>query len=91
MRWTVKSKRLKRDVTFFCSGGFDPHSFYDWRYIFINLNGKSGCLGNQICEKGELRGATLVAYSEDDFISTAKKWWKQYLKNRRDSYLDFEF
>ena len=86
MRWTVKSKRLKRDVTFFCRGDFDPHSFYDWRYIFVNFNGKGGCLGNQICEKGELTGATLVAYSENDFISTAKKWWRQYLKN---TYVEF--
>ena len=79
MRLTIKSRRFKKDICFFC-GSFDPQRKYQYRYIYVDLNGQPGTLGNQICKGGGLTGPTLEAYSEKDFLQTSKKWWKSYLR-----------
>jgi len=79
MYLTIKSRRFKKNISFFC-GSFDPEKKYQYRYIYVNLNGKSGTLGNQICRGGGLTGPTLVAYSEEDFYRTSRAWWRSYLR-----------
>jgi len=79
MEFTIKSRRFKRDINFFCND-FKPDAQFQMRFIFVDLNKQPGVLGNQLCEGGGLRGATVMAYSEKDFESTCRKWWKAYLR-----------
>lgn len=74
MRLTIKSNRLGREITFSQPGGF---------YIFADLNGKEGTLGNQICEKGRLIGPTLYYDGDDEkkFSAICRKWLRSYYRN----------
>ena len=82
MEFTIKSKKLNRDITFFCSG--------DSGYIYVNLNGQHGTLGNQICKGGSLSGNTLYhSYSGDNdkqnlarFGIVCRAWWRSYLRHQ---------
>jgi len=54
-------------------------------YVYVDLNGKPGTLGQQICYGGHLSGST-VTFSGDDeeaFARYCRNWWKQYLRNER--------
>lgn len=76
MKTTIKTKKFG-DVTFFTGNGT--------RYIYVDLNKKSGSLGNQICAGGHLTGSTM-AYIGDDldqFGKICRNWWAKYLKNER--------
>jgi len=68
MEYRFVSRKLKKEITFFLHG-----------YVYIDLNGQEGTLGNQICTGGYLMGST-ISCSEKEFIPTCKTWWKQYLK-----------
>lgn len=77
MRYTITSRTLKRDITFSRPGSY---------YIHVDLNGKAGGLGDQICRGGWLMGSTLGIDGDDDdpnvrekFERTCRNWWKQYL------------
>ena len=51
-------------------------------YVFVDLNGQPGTLGNQICYGGGLMGST-ITYDGDDqdgFVKLCKKWWRSYLR-----------
>lgn len=77
MDFTFYSRKLKRDITFSTNGT---------NYIFIDLNGQPGTLGNQICSGGSLGGSTLM-YTGDDFERfewICKNWWKAYLRHQRE-------
>jgi hypothetical protein len=77
MEYTIKSKKLKRQITFSRPGS---------HYIYVDLNNHSGTLGQQICKGGELSGSTL-GISGDNYDSevqeaferVCKLWWKQYV------------
>lgn len=74
MKFTIKSRALKRDVTFSIPGKV---------YIYADLNGQPGTLGNQICHGGSLMGSTMT-YSGDDeseFSRICRKWFRAYLRD----------
>jgi len=75
MKTTINS-RNHGEVEFFC-----PAS---GKYVWVNLNGKPGTLGNQICKGGELMGSTMSYYGEPEgFEKFCRNWWNAYLRNRR--------
>lgn len=70
----IKSKILGKTITFDCQG----------RYIFVDLNGQKGSLGNQICYGGALAGSTITLSKDDDFEKVCKNWYRAYIKKNRD-------
>jgi len=72
MEHTIKSRKLNKKITFFSGNGTS--------YVYVNLNGKDGTLGNQICRGGRLSGSTLSA-SEGSFKSVCRRWYKAYIKS----------
>jgi hypothetical protein len=75
MKFTINSRKLGREITFFAQNN---------GYIFVDLNGQPGILGNQICQGGYLGGNTLSFSGDDEraFAAKCRKWFGQYLKNR---------
>ena len=73
MELTIKSKKLGRTVTFSRPGK---------AYIFVDLNGKEGTLGLQICKGGGFLGSTLYyeGDSQAEFERICRHWWRSYLK-----------
>lgn len=80
MTCTVHSTRLGRPVTFSCPGAGG--------YIYVDLNGLEGTLGNQLCAGGRLSGETLrheyhgtcVLEGVTLFRATCRRWWRSYLR-----------
>lgn len=73
MELTIKSRKLNRKITFSRPGS---------SYIFADLNGKPGTLGNQICHGGKTMGST-ISYSGDDqerFEAICRRWYRSYIK-----------
>ena len=73
MEYTIHSRRLKRDVTFSRPGKY---------YLYVDLGGHPGTLGQQMCEYGKLRGNTLY-YEHDNiqaFTNICRRWWNAYLR-----------
>lgn len=77
MKTTISTKS-HGEITFFVPilGG----------YVWVDLNGKSGTLGNQICRGGNLRGSTKSFHGDDRaaFDKLCRNWWKAYLKKHRE-------
>lgn len=77
MKTTINTKDHGK-VTFFvqCSGG----------YVWVDLNGKPGTLGKQICQGGYMTGSTLShnAESQADFDRFCRNWWAAHLRNYRE-------
>lgn len=76
---TIKSKKLGKDVNFFCekNGG----------YIYTDLkNGMEGSLGHQVCNGGHFSGETLSCSSGEQaqLEKIAKNWFRAYLRNQED-------
>ena len=72
--YTIKSRKLKQDITFTRPGS---------DYIYVDMNGQPGTLGLQICSGGYLAGST-VGYSGDDvdaFKKVCRNWWQKYIRN----------
>lgn len=70
--FTINSRKLDREVTFSCR-----------HYIFVDLNGKPGTLGKQICDGGQLSGNT-ISYGGDDqekFEKICRRWYKAYIRD----------
>lgn len=67
---TIHSRKLNRDITFSLIGD----------YVYVDLNGKEGCLGKQICKGGYLMGSTIQA-TDENFERVCKNWFKAYIKN----------
>ena len=74
MELIINSKKLGRTITFSRPGSY---------YIYVDLNGKSGTLGSQICEHGCMMGNTIgyTGESREEFEMVCRKWYKKYLKN----------
>lgn len=71
--FTIKSRKLNREVTFFrVDGGY---------YVYADLNGGYGITGNQICKGGKLIGIPIHYYGNglECFKSTCRNWLKQYI------------
>lgn len=73
MKTTINTRR-HGELTFFCPAYGE--------YVWVDMNGKPGTLGMQICDNGHLSGSTLSWYY-DDFESFCRKWWRAYLRNER--------
>jgi len=74
MQFTIKSRVLGKDVTFYRPGSF---------YIYTDVeNGKAGTLGNQICEGGYLMGDTIGVWG-DGWKDACRKWFRQYIVQLR--------
>lgn len=60
------------------------------RYVYVNINGEPGTLGNQICDGGRLSGSTIGIRGDGQswFEYICRRWWRAYLKNQRDNYFD---
>lgn len=72
MELTIKSRKLNKSVTF-----YKNNYAYGKCYIFVDLNGKKGTLGKQICKNGYLQGEALLS-TDKDFKKTCKRWLNQY-------------
>lgn len=77
---TIRSKAIGDEVTFSRPGGY---------YIYVDLNGQPGTLGQQICQGGELLGDTLGVHGDDEtaqarFEKICRNWWKNYLRKQRE-------
>jgi hypothetical protein len=75
MRFTIKSRKLGREIEFSRPGG---------HYVYVDLDGKHpGTLGHQICEGGGLMGSTITYEGDDEagFARICRNWWKKYIKN----------
>jgi hypothetical protein len=75
MKTTINT-RDHGEVTFFTpdNGG----------YVWVDLNGRPGTLGRQICDRGGLMGST-ISYrgTEDGFERLCRRWWSAYLRRYR--------
>lgn len=73
---TINSKILGKKITF-----SRPAS----SYIFVDLNGKSGILGNQICEYGCLMGDTIAyrGYDQKEFNRICRNWYKSFIRKEK--------
>lgn len=72
MKMQIKSRKLNRTLTFSVPGS---------SYIFVDLNGKPGTLGYQICAGGGCNGETL-SYSGSDpdkFASICRRWYRAHI------------
>jgi len=77
MEYIINSRKLKKEITFSRPG----HT-----YIYVNLNGKPGTLGRQICDHGRLSGSTSSYRGEDiqQFRNICHKWWREYLRKDKN-------
>ena len=75
METTINSRKLGYPVTFYApsSGG----------YVFVDLNGKSGTLGQQICAGGDVNCGSTLSYSgdPDNFGDFCRRWFASYLRD----------
>ena len=67
---TINSRKLGRPVTFSQPGK---------NYVYVDLNGKPGTLGLQICEGGGFSGVTIMASSKS-FERRCRSWFAAYLR-----------
>ncbi|HBQ1085877.1 TPA: hypothetical protein L7K09_005375 [Klebsiella pneumoniae] len=76
MNFTIKSRKTGEIFSFYApdSGG----------YVHLESPGRPGSTGAQICRGGGFMGSTLYCdASEDDLASVARKWYRQYMEERR--------
>lgn len=76
MNFTITSRKTGKIFSFYApdSGG----------YVHLESQGHSGNTGAQICRGGGFMGSTLsCGASEDDLASVARKWYRQYMEERR--------
>lgn len=77
MEHTINSRILRKKVTFSTPGGGGGG------YMYVNLNGKEGTLGNQMCAGGKLTGSTLTFSGhggQEKFNKLCRLWLNQYIK-----------
>ncbi|HDZ1003912.1 TPA: hypothetical protein RRU80_005167 [Klebsiella variicola] len=76
MNFTIKSRKTGEIFSFYAPdrGG----------YVHLESPGHSGNTGAQICRGGGFMGSTLsCGASVDDLVSVARKWYRQYMEERR--------
>lgn len=76
MNFTIKSRKTGEIFSFYApdSGG----------YVHLESPGHSGNTGAQICRGGGFMVSTLsCGASVDDLASVARKWYRQYMEERR--------
>ena len=76
MNFTIKSRKTGEIFSFYA-----PESGV---YVHLESPGHSGNTGAQICRGGGFMGSTLsCGASVDDLASVARKWYRQYMEERR--------
>jgi len=58
-----------------------PSAKRGYGYVYVDLNGGSGTLGDQICDHGRMIGST-VSCTPENLETVARSWWSAYLRNR---------
>ena len=73
MQFVIKSRKLGKELTFSRPGSY---------YIYADLNGKSGCLGRQLCNGGSTMGSTLGCSgdSQAQFEAICRRWYNAYIR-----------
>lgn len=75
---TIKSRKTGEEFSFWMNG--------EKGYIFLESEGRPGCLGSQICEGGRFLGSTLSAYYEKSFESTCRRWYRAYQRRMNQEF-----
>ena len=75
MTFTINSR--KHGPVTFSRPGLD--------YVYVDLNGKPGTLGLQICEGGNMSGHTITASraTPAQFEKICRRWWAGKLRQNR--------
>jgi len=74
MELKINSKKLERTITFSRPGN---------SYIYVNLNGKPGTLGQQICKGGAVMSGSALSYDGDDqaeFEAICRRWYRSHMR-----------
>jgi len=74
MNLTIKSRILDTSITFSRPGS---------GYIYADLNGQAGTLGNQICESGSTSGSPITYRGSDKglFNKKCRDWYRSYVRH----------
>jgi hypothetical protein len=70
MRLTI-TPRMGAPLDFFCPDGGG--------YVRLESEGQPGTLGRQICYGGGFTGATVTAYSPEEFKRECRRWYRASL------------
>ena len=73
MEVTLKSRKVGKTITFSIPGS---------SYVFADLNGQPGTLGQQICRGGSTMGSTITFPRDGDpakFEALCRRWLKSYV------------
>ena len=74
MQTKIISRKLSATLTF---------SRPDGANVYVDLNGRAGTLGLQLCKGGKLSGST-VQYEGDDpesFAALCRKWYASHIRS----------
>lgn len=76
MKLTIKSRKLGKTITFTRPGR---------EYIYVDLNGRPGTLGVQICKGGWTSGSTMSYLGDDETIFDAlcRSWYRAYMRGNK--------
>jgi len=74
MKLTIRSRKLGKKITFSRPGS---------DYIYVDLNGKPGTLGHQICIGGELFGSAIFYHGVDnaEFEKICRRWYRKFVSH----------
>ena len=72
MRYTIKSRKLNKTLTFYRDGP---------AHIYVDMNGQPGILGKKICYNGQFTGVCLSCEGEDQaaFEKLCKQWYQAHI------------
>ena len=75
MKFAINSRKLDREITFSRPGS---------SYIYADINGQPGTLGQQICHGGGLMGSTMSYSGDDDekFEKICRGWYRKYISEQ---------
>ena len=73
MNLQIKSEKLGKTITFSRPGS---------SYIYADLNGQAGTLGNQICSGGKTTGSTISYDGSDEaeFAAICRRWYRAHVR-----------
>ena len=76
MTLTIHSKKLNKDLTFSLVG----------QYVYVDLNGKAGYMGNQICKGGYRDLGDTITANENNFKKVCRNWIRAYYKTHLNKF-----
>jgi hypothetical protein len=84
MRLTIKSKTEIETLTGTEKPVFEFWAPTDGGYVRLETPGKSGTLGQQICDGGRFSGSTVSATPEN-FVRVCRSWYRAYMRAEKAS------